>query len=92
MKLLYSVCVPNLTYACDVVTYNHKEMESLHVAVNDAIRRIFGFNRWESIRTLRESFGFQSVTEIFARRKEAFCQRLPRLGNLVLTTLSVVTS
>ena len=40
MKLLYSICVPILTYACDVATYHYKEKQSLHVAVNDAIRRI----------------------------------------------------
>ena len=88
MKLLYSICVPNLTYACEVVSYHHKEMESLHVAVNDAIRKIFGYNRWESIKTLRESFGYLSVTEIYAKRKVSFCHRLPHLGNSVLTSLS----
>ena len=31
MKLLYSICVPNLTYACEVANYYHKEKESLHV-------------------------------------------------------------
>ena len=92
MKLLYTVCVPNLTYACDVVTYHPKELESLHVAVNDAIRRIFGFNRWESIKTLRESFGYLSVTEIFAKRRATFSHRLPHLGNSVLATLSGVAS
>ena len=44
MKLLYSIAVPNLTYACDVIHF--KDMHRLHVVVNDAIRKIFGFNRW----------------------------------------------
>ena len=41
MKLLYSISVPNVTYACEVSNYHYREKESLHVAVNDAIRRIF---------------------------------------------------
>ena len=90
MKLLYSICVPNVTYACDVVVYHCREMESLHVAVNDAIRRIFSYNRWESIRTLRESFGYHSVTEIFAKRKLSFERRLAKIGNTFLASLSLI--
>ena len=37
MKLLYSVCVPIITYASDVVIFPHKGTELLHIAVNDAI-------------------------------------------------------
>ena len=44
MKLLYSTCVPILTYASDVVCFPGKEMQLLHVAVNDAIRRIFSYH------------------------------------------------
>ena len=67
MKLLYNVCVPIITYASDVAIFPHKEMKTLHVAVNDAIRRIFSYQRWESIKSLRESFGYLSITELFAR-------------------------
>ena len=90
MKLLYSICVPIITYACDVVTYDYKEMQSLHVAVNDAIRKIFSYNRWESIKSLREERGFLSVTEIFAKRKLSFDTLLPRIGNTVLSRLSFI--
>ena len=87
MKLLYSVCVPTITYACDVVSFHYKEMESLHVAVNDAIRKIFSYNRWESIKILRESLGYLSVTEIFANRKRSFESRLSHIGNSALSFL-----
>ena len=87
MKLLYNICVPIVTNACEVTSYSGKEMESLHVAVNDAIRRIFSYNRWESIKTLRESFGYLSVTEIFAKRKRNFEFKLPYIGNALLTFL-----
>ena len=68
MKLLYSVCVPNVTYACEVTDFKRKDIEALHVAVNDSIRRIFSYNRWESIKDLRESMGYQSITQIFANQ------------------------
>ena len=87
MKLLYSICVPIITYASDVVTFHSKEMESLHVAVNDAIRKIFTYNRWESIKVLRESLGYLSVTEIFAKRKKSFESNFSRVGNQTLLFL-----
>ena len=70
-----------------MVSYSYKEMQSLHVAVNDAIRKIFSYNRWESIKTLRESLGYFSVTEIFAHRKCCFESKLSHIGNSVLSFL-----
>ena len=90
MKLLYSICVPNLTYACDVVSYHNKDVQSLHVSLNDAIRKIFGYNRWQSIKDIRESFGYPSVTKIFAKRKIAFESRLPHIENALLRFLSTI--
>ena len=69
------------------VRARHREMNRLHVALNDAIRKIFSFSRWESVKTLRESFGFQSVTEIFAKRKRMFLQKIPSTGNPLLSNL-----
>ena len=92
MKLLYSICIPNLTYACEVVSYKEREMSSLHIAANDAMRKIFGFDRWESIRSQRESYGYLSITEIFANRKAKFEQQLSQIGNSLLTRLSHITS
>ena len=87
---LVLICVPNLTYACEVANYYHKEKESLHVAVNDAIRRIFSYNCWESIRTLRSSLGYLSVTEIFAKRKANFEHGLLAIENSILCNLSTL--
>ena len=88
LYLLYSVCVPNVTYACDVVNYHYNAKSSLHVAVNDAIRLIFSYNRWDSIRNLRMSYGYDSVTEIFANRKRSFERNLSKVGNGFLIKLS----
>ena len=46
------------------------------LTVNDSIRKIFTYNRWESTRFLRMSHGFDSVTEIFAKRKESFLNKI----------------
>ena len=90
MRILYDIAVPNLTYASDVVEFSAREMNRLHVALNDAIRKIFTFARWESVKTLRESCGYPSITEIYAKRKRSFLQKMPIVGNAVLTTISNV--
>ena len=87
MKILYDISVPHLTFACDVIDFPAKEMNRLHVALNDAIRKIFTFSRWESVKCLRESFGYLSITEIFSKRKRSFFHKIPRMGNLLLSTL-----
>ena len=46
--------------------YSTKQMQECNTAVNDALRLIFWYDRWESVRALRESFGYFSLTELFA--------------------------
>ena len=81
---VYVICVPCVTYACDLVDYSSKDKQNLHVALNVALRKIFAFGRWQSFKDIRESFGHQSVTESFANRMTSFERSLPRIGNSVL--------
>ena len=62
-------------------------MQQLNVALNDSIRRIFTYNRWESVRFLRLSFGYPSLIEIFENRSRKFLKRLSMLGNSTLECL-----
>jgi hypothetical protein len=87
LHLLYTNCVPILSYAAEVKEYSSRDMTSLNTAVNFAIRRVFTYNRWESVRTLRESLGYQSIYELFAIRKENFLSRIPFCHNKVLSQL-----
>ena len=87
MRLLCSICVPALTYACEVRTHGSGEMTQMDVAVNDSIRKIVGFNRWESTRSLRTSYGYDSITQMFAKRRVSFLEKIELTGNPVLRTL-----
>ena len=91
MKLLYAKCVPIMTYSCESISYSTKQFNSLNVAMNNCIRRIFGYNRWESVRFLRLSMGYPSITDIFHRRRERFLQNIPLIGNPTLHSLINVT-
>ena len=79
--------MPILTYACEVKHFSCSEMHECHVAINDAIRRIFSFNRWESIRHLRESFGYRDLYTIFSHRKRSFLHRFRLIENPILHSL-----
>ena len=83
LQLLYSNCVPRLTYGADVKDPNAGEKQQLNVAVNNAIRRIFHFQRWESIRHLREFYKFESIEVMFAKAKRRFEVSIANHGNRV---------
>ena len=72
VTLLYCNCLPILTYVCSVKEFSASEMSNCNLAVNNALRRVFGFNRWESIRSLREVFGMKSLYEIFKSSQDKF--------------------
>ncbi len=50
------------------------------------------FNRWESVKSLREEHGYLSITEIFAKRKRDFEHRLPTIGNSLIGALARIDS
>ena len=77
MTMLYATCIPHFTYASDVVQYSTSQMHSMNMAVNDCIRRLFTFNRWESERYLRQSFGYPSLSETFEKIQPAPCLTEP---------------
>ena len=91
MKLLYATCVPIMTYACETLSYSAKQFNTLNTALNDCIRRIFGYNRWESTRFLRLTMGYPSITDIFNRRREKFLKHLPLIGNPTMHFLVSLT-
>ena len=87
MMMLYQFSIPILTYASEVKEFSNSDMHSCQVAVNDAVRRIFSYNRWESIRTLRSCFGYKDLYTLFALRKKSFRAKLPLMRNLAVSLL-----
>ena len=92
MKLLYSICVPNLTYCVEVKSLSSSDMQKGNVALNDSIRFIFTYNRWESTRFLRQELGYPNIFEIFHSRWEKFLNACSRSHNGVILFLSSISS
>ena len=76
-----------MTYSCEAISYTTKQFHTLNVALNDCIRRIFGYNRWESVRFLRLSMGYPSITDIFNQRRENFLKNILHIGNPTMHSL-----
>ena len=92
MNLLYSNCVPNLTYCAEVKELSSAEMHKCNVALNDCIRRIFTYNRWESTRQLRQQLNFPNVYELFYSRKKQFLKKNARCSNDVIRLITEQTA
>ena len=72
VNLLYTNCVPVLTYACSVKQYSASDMSDCTLAMNNALRKVFGLKDWRSIRTLRQEFGFKCLYVIFKNAQDKF--------------------
>ena len=88
VKLLYTICIPNLTYACEALNYSSRQFHDLNVATNDCLRKVFNYNRWESVRFLRQELGYPSLIEIFRSRSRKFHDCMHLLQNDTLNLLN----
>ena len=88
MQLLYTNCVPIVTYGSQVKVFNARDTRRLSVALNDAIRKIFDYNRWQSVSELRQLMFYKTFEELFDISKRRFKLSLNQSPNIVIRTLS----
>ena len=91
MNLLYSNCVPNLTYCAEVKDVSSADMQQCNVALSNSIRHIFSYNRWESMHHLRQQFGYPNIYEIFHSRREKFLLQARQSGNCIVQEIVLHT-
>ena len=90
MQLLYSNCVPKLTFGAAVKDLTSSEMNQFNVAVNTAVRRIFGFRQWQSIRQIRDVYGYDSIEVLYEKAKKRFHNGMLSHNNSVLKFLEAL--
>ena len=88
LRLLYTNCVPIITYASAAREFSAADMTQCNVAINNCIRKIFTFAVWQSIRDLRISHGYKSVYELFEESKGKFMQNASKSSNAIVKLLS----
>ena len=87
MHFLYSHCVPCLTNCAEVKELTSAEMHKCNVALNNSIRTIYSYNRWESTRFLRQQHKLPNIVEIFFSRKKSFVENIRGMNNLVVRSV-----
>ena len=68
--------------------FSAAEMRDCNTAINDAIRRIYSYQRWESTRFLRQTLGFPNIYEIFSRRSRIFLTGNMKSRNRIVSKLT----
>jgi len=72
LTLQESYCLPILTYAAVAVKYTARQEQELNAAWNSVCRRIFGFNKWESVKAFIKSLGRLDLQHVFMLRRVNF--------------------
>ena len=88
IQLLYSNCVPILTYGAAIRDLSAAEKHQFNVAINNAVRAIFKFRYWQSIRQLREFYHYDPIEVMFAKARKQFLLSIRTHRNGVLRFLS----
>ena len=92
LTLLYTNCLPILTYACAVKQYSASDMSDCNLAMNNAFRKIFGFRDWRSIRDLRKMFNFSSIYEIFIVAQDRFFESCCTHHNPIINFIAAIST
>ena len=74
LNLMESFCLPILLYATAALNLSPDQLADLNAGWNSAYRRIFGFNRWESIRSFIAGIGRLDFHHIRANLYFKFCK------------------
>ena len=86
MHLIYTNCVPIVTWGIGVQNYFQCEMQQLKTAVNGAIKRIFRC-QWIEVPQHRASLGYPRFDELVDAAKTRLCTALPRSPNPLVQLL-----
>ena len=68
LQLVKSFCLPLITYCLGAIEFPRYKVKEIGVCWNDAFRKIFGYNRWESVKELQWHLGelpFEFIYDIY---------------------------
>jgi len=87
LSLLESYCLPILTYAAAAVSFKVRQLAEPNACWNSVYRKIFGFNRWESVKVFIQGLGRLDLTHICMLRKCNWLCTNRRCANPVFSNL-----
>ena len=66
LALMEAHCLPVLLYSCVALSYTNQQLTDLNACWNSVYRRIFGFNKWDSVRVFIAGLGRMNFISIHA--------------------------
>jgi len=72
LSLVKSMCLPMLTYCLGALDMSGHIVKDLGVCWNDCFRRIFNYNRWESVRDLQYCCGLEPMEDMYSSYREKY--------------------
>ena len=89
LHLVESYCLPMLTYAVEALHLKNSQISKLNTCWNNAYRRIFRMNAWESVTDLQFFCGKSNLKTIIETRKRKFFNNVYVASNCVLKVCSM---
>ena len=87
LELLESQCLPIILYGIECLDVKNIKVKEINSWWNSIYRRIFKYNKWESVKTLICNLGCLDVHHIVNLRRLLFVKRLFYSNNKVMADL-----
>jgi len=87
LELLESQCLPILLYSIECLNLNDVQLREINSWWNSVYRKIFGYNKWESVKEIICLFGRLDVLHIVVMRRLKFIKRVSSSDNSVMNDL-----
>ena len=84
LNLQETYVLPILLYACPALNFTCAQSDTLSVCWNSVYRRIFGFNRWESVKLFIAGLGRLDLKHLILWRKICFLKGILAAGKSLL--------
>jgi len=92
LYLQQSFCLPILQYVYGSLRLDETQLKSLNVCWNSVFRKIFKFNRWESVSVFINGLGYLNFTHMYYLGVFKFMKDMCYSTNRVLISLVAVYS
>jgi len=87
LALQESCSLPVLIYAAPALSLSSRQIDEMNVCWNNVIRRLFKYNKWESVKAVLLGLGRLNIRHLIMTRKINFYRRCFMSDNNVLRTV-----
>ena len=90
LQLQQTYCLPILQYSSCAIKFTQSQLSTLNVCWNDVFRKIFKFNRWESVTEFIGGLGYLNFIHLWYLSVVKFIKFLMSAANGVLRDICMV--